>query len=232
MSQSMLEIDNLTAGYGRGVVLEGVSLAVGAGEVVGLLGLNGAGKTTLLRTLMGLVPSRAGRVRFDGEDITNRAPFEVARRGVAYVPQGREIFDGFTVEDNLRLGNLDDTPFDFAFRHFPALEARRRQRAGELSGGQQQQLAIARALMGAPKLLLLDEPSEGLQPSIVAEITETLRAIAATTGAAILLVEQNIDMVLALADACAFLETGRIEARHAADALRAAPEILHDFLAL
>ncbi|HUT50662.1 MAG TPA: ABC transporter ATP-binding protein [Alphaproteobacteria bacterium] len=228
----MLEVETLTAGYGRGVVLDGVSLTVGAGEVVGLLGLNGAGKTTLLRTLMGLVQTRAGRVRFDGDDITGCAPFEVAGRGVAYVPQGREIFGDFTVEDNLRLGNLGETPFDLAFHHFPALESRRRQRAGELSGGQQQQLAIARALMNRPRLLLLDEPSEGLQPSIVGEITETLTAIAETTGAAILLVEQNIDMVLALADACAFLETGRIEARHSADALRAQPEILHDFLAL
>jgi len=228
----MLEVDTLTAGYGRGVVLDGVSLTVGAGEIVGLLGLNGAGKTTLLRTLMGLVPTRAGRVRFDGDNITGRAPFEVAGRGVAYVPQGREIFGGFTVEDNLRLGNLSDTPFDLAFLHFPALESRKRQRAGELSGGQQQQLAIARALMNRPKLLLLDEPSEGLQPSIVGEITETLRAIAESTGAAILLVEQNIDMVLTLADNCAFLETGRIEAHHGADALRARPEILHEFLAL
>lgn len=228
----MLEIADLRAGYGRGIVLDGVSLTVDAGEVLGLVGLNGAGKTTLLRTIMGLLPARAGRVRFDGADITNRPPFEVARRGVAFVPQGREIFGDFTVEDNLRLGNLAEAPFDLAYDHFPALQSRRRERAGNLSGGQQQQLAIARALMSRPKLLLLDEPSEGIQPSIVAEITETLRAIAAGTGAAILLVEQNTDMVLALADACAFLETGRIDARHPAEALRARPEVLNDFLAL
>ncbi len=227
----MLELDEVTSGYGRGTVLDRVSLRVGKGEVLGLLGRNGAGKTTLLKTVMGLIRARSGKVGFDGAGITRAAPFEIARRGIAYVPQGRQIFDDFTVEQNLHMGDLDGGRFERATGPFPALAEWRRKRAGDLSGGQQQQLAIGRALMGAPKLLLLDEPSEGLQPSMVAEITDALATIARQTGAAILLVEQNIDMVLGLCGRCAFLEGGRIAGHHEIDALKAKPEILEDFLA-
>ncbi len=227
----MLELEELTSGYGRGTVLDRVSLRVGKGDILGLLGRNGAGKTTLLKTVMGLIRARSGRVRFAGAEITRAASFEIARGGIAYVPQGRQIFDDFTVEQNLRMGDLEGGRFERAYGPFPALADWRRKRAGDLSGGQQQQLAIGRALMGAPKLLLLDEPSEGLQPSMVAEITGALGAIARETGAAILLVEQNIDMVLDLCGRCAFLEGGRITGHHEIDALIAAPEILEEFLA-
>ena len=227
----MLELQELTSGYGRGTVLDRVSLRVGKGEVLGLLGPNGAGKTTLLKTVMGLIRARSGHVRFDNADLSSAASYEIARRGIAYVPQGRQIFDDFTVEQNLRMGDLDSGRFERAYGPFPSLADWRHKRAGDLSGGQQQQLAIGRALMGAPKLLLLDEPSEGLQPSMVAEITGALGTIARDTGAAILLVEQNIDMVLGLCGRCAFLEGGRITAHHEIGALKSAPEILEEFLA-
>lgn len=227
----MLEVDGLVSGYGGGVVLDGVSLRVAAGEVLGLLGRNGAGKSTLLRTLMGLLEADGGSVRFDGAGIANRPPFEIARRGIAYVPQGRDIFPDFTVLDNLRMGDLDRPAYDRAFRHFPVLKERQRDRAGALSGGQQQQLAIGRALMGAPRLMLLDEPSEGLQPSIVVDIADTLGRIVAETGAAVLLVEQNVDMVMDLCHRCAFMEKGRIAEQQDIEALRGRPEILDTYLA-
>ncbi|MHA1537745.1 MAG: ABC transporter ATP-binding protein [Alphaproteobacteria bacterium] len=227
----MLELDEVISGYGRGTVLDRVSLRVGEGDILGLLGRNGAGKTTLLKTVMGLIRARSGRVRLEGADITRAASFEIARNGIAYVPQGRQIFDDFTVEQNLRMGDLGGGRFERAYGPFPGLAQWRRKRAGDLSGGQQQQLAIGRALMGAPRLLLLDEPSEGLQPSMVAEITGALGAIARESGAAILLVEQNIDMVLGLCGRCAFLEGGRIAVHHEIGALEAAPEILEEFLA-
>jgi len=227
----MLEIEALTSGYGRGTVLDQVSLHIAKGETLGLLGRNGAGKTTLLKTVMGLIRARSGRVRFGGTDLTRAAPFEIARGGIAYVPQGRQIFDDFTVEQNLRMGDLDGGNFERAYGPFPALAGWRRKRAGDLSGGQQQQLAIGRALMGAPKLLLLDEPTEGLQPSMVAEITGALGKISRETGAAILLVEQNIDMVLSLCARCTFLEGGHIAGHHEIGALKAKPEILEELLA-
>jgi len=210
---AMLTIEDLHGGYGESEVLHGVELEVGAGEALALLGRNGMGKTTLLRTVMGLLPLRHGRIRFDGRDITGWPSHRIARAGIAYVPQGREIFADFTVEENLQLGLLGRAPRQREpaariFDWFPVLAERRRQRAGTLSGGQQQMLALGRALAVTPKLLLLDEPTEGIQPSIVHEIGLTLRRIATEAGIALLLVEQNVDLVTLVASRCAFLDNG------------------------
>ena len=180
----MLEVKNLVAGYrSGGRVLDGVSFSLAAGEIVALLGRNGMGKTTLMRTLTGQLQLQEGSINFEGTDLTNRPSFRFAKAGIGYVPQGREVFTDFSVEQNLMMGVLGkDGNFarlpDNAFDVFPILGERRQQRAGTLSGGQQQQLAIMRALVGRPKLLLLDEPSEGIQPSIVDEISVTLARIA------------------------------------------------------
>jgi branched-chain amino acid transport system ATP-binding protein/urea transport system ATP-binding protein len=233
----MLTIKGLEAGYRGSRVLNGLDLEVAEGGIAALLGRNGMGKTTLMRALMGLVPVAAGRIVFQGRDIAGLKPYAISNLGIAYVPQGREIFADFTVEENLRLG-LVGKPGGAgavpaaAYRHFPILAERRGQKAGTLSGGQQQQLAIARALVGRPRLLLLDEPSEGIQPSIVLQIAEILRTVAAEDGLAVLLVEQNVEMVLSLAADCAFIENGRVVARHAAAELGRDREILHRYLAV
>ena len=233
----MLTIETLEAGYGEARVLRGLDLTVGVGEILALLGRNGMGKTTLMRAIMGLLPARAGRIAVAGQDITGRKPFEIARLGVGYVPQGREIFGAFTVEENLVMGQLgQDTrnaPLPEAlFDYFPILAERRRQSAGTLSGGEQQQLAIARALVAEPRLLLLDEPSEGIQPSIVEQIAETLAAISRDRGLTLVLVEQNIEMALDLADRCAFLEDGRIAQETSAAAAHADETLLQRYLAI
>ena len=233
----MLTIDALEAGYGEARVLRGLDLTVGQGEILALLGRNGMGKTTLMRAIMGLLPVRAGRIDVAGQDITGRKPFEIARLGVGYVPQGREIFGAFSVEENLVMGQLgQDTrnaPLPEAlFDYFPILAERRRQSAGTLSGGEQQQLAIARALVAEPRLLLLDEPSEGIQPSIVEQIAETLGAISRDRGLTLVLVEQNIEMALDLADRCAFLEDGCIVEEVSAVAARDDEALLQRYLAI
>lgn len=193
----LLEIAGLVAGYGGGTVLHGVDLSVAPGEGVAVLGRNGVGKTTLLKAIIGLVRPRSGTIGFAGARIGGLPPFRIARAGIAYVPQGREVFADLTVEENLILGDLQAPDAGRAYAVFPALAERRRVPAGRLSGGQQQQLAIARALMARPRLLLLDEPSEGVQPSVVLELADTLAAVAAAEGMAIILVEQNIDLALA-----------------------------------
>jgi urea transport system ATP-binding protein len=212
----MLRIRGLVAGYAdAGSVLESIDLEVAAGESVALMGRNGMGKTTLLRAIMGLLRPSAGAVTFDGVELTGRPPFEASNAGIAYVPQGREIFKDFTVEENLRLGLLGKQGMaarvpDAIYGRFPILAERRAQRAGTMSGGEQQQLAIARAVISRPRLLLLDEPSEGIQPSIVQSIAATVSAISREDGTSVLLVEQNLDLVLALTTRCLFIENGRI----------------------
>jgi urea ABC transporter ATP-binding protein UrtE len=206
----MLEVSDLHAGYGGSEVLEGLSFVVASGEIVTLLGRNGMGKTTTLRAIMGLIKIDSGAIRFDGDDITSHDTFEIARAGIAYVPQGREIFGALTVEENLRLGALRSGAIEEAYQLFPALREKRHHPGGSLSGGQQQQLAIARALVSRPKLLLLDEPSEGIQPSIVQEIATIVASAARASGIAVLLVEQNTDLALATADRALFLDHGAI----------------------
>ena len=210
----MLELKGVQSGYGEGLALHGVSLSVASGEALGVLGRNGAGKTTLLKTVMGLLPARAGSIRLAERNLTNAAPFDVAAAGVGYVPQGREIFQDFTVEQNLLLGDLSSgrEEIEAAYEMFPILRERATMLGGSLSGGQQQQLALARALMRKPKLLLLDEPSEGIQPSIVGQIAEILTTIAARDDITIILVEQNIDMVRRVCSRVVFLESGTVAA--------------------
>jgi branched-chain amino acid transport system ATP-binding protein/urea transport system ATP-binding protein len=211
-----LEIENLVVGYVRGShVLDGLSLEVDTGEAVALLGRNGMGKSTLLRTIAGHLRPSAGEIRLDGRRLDSEPPYRVARAGVGYVPQGRDIFADFTVEENLRVGVLGRGRLgaaipDWAFAFFPILGERRRQLAGTLSGGQQQQLAIVRALVGMPQLLLLDEPSEGIQPSIVHDIGARLKRYLGERALSLLLVEQNLDLVASLASRVLFVENGRI----------------------
>ena len=211
----MLEAEGLGSHYGRIQALRGIDLCVGEGELVALVGANGAGKTTLLRALSGVQPLSAGRVRFDGADITAAAPDRRVRLGIVQVPEGRQVFAPLSVEDNLRLGAYLRSKSEAAqgiekvYAMFPVLKQKRREPAGTLSGGQQQMLAMGRGLMALPRLLLLDEPSMGLAPKLVEEIFACVRALksAATT---IFLVDQNARAALAVADRGYVLETGRI----------------------
>jgi len=215
----MLKVNSLNQYYGGSHILRDLSFEVPAGKVTALLGRNGVGKTTLLRTLMGLVPARTGGVAFHDKDITRAKPFERARVGIGYVPQGREIFPRLTVEENLRMG-LATLPRGARlpariFELFPVLGQMLGRRGGDLSGGQQQQLAIGRALAMGPRLLILDEPTEGIQPSIIKDIERAIRALAATGEMAILLVEQYYDFARSLADQYLVMERGEILRRGA-----------------
>ena len=224
-----LALEGVNCYYGEVQILNDVSLHVEAGEIVGLLGRNGAGKTTTLRAIMGLVRPRSGTIRLDGTELGRLRPHEIPRRGIAYVPQGRRLFPYLTVEENLRMGLLvrgggEDT-LEPVLDLFPMLRDRLRQPAGTLSGGQQQMLATARALCAKPEVLLLDEPSEGLMPTLVGRLLDTIVALKARR-VGILLVEQKVDAVLRVADRVALIENGRI-ARHATPAeLSAEPEVL------
>ncbi|MCR9213958.1 MAG: ABC transporter ATP-binding protein [Proteobacteria bacterium] len=211
----MLEITGLTSGYGGARVLSDVECKIPDGKVTALMGRNGMGKTTFIKTIMGLLKTEAGSIRFDGAAIERLSTFEISRLGIGYVPQGREVFDQFTVLENLRLSLLGHSiksqdGLDQIYEWFPILKERADQRAGTFSGGQQQILAIARALIANPRMLLLDEPTEGIQPSIVHEIGEKLAAIAKETGLTILVVEQNVDMVRTIASDALFMENGQI----------------------
>lgn len=233
---ALLEISGLSVAYGAIPVLHGVSFSIGTGSVTSLLGANGAGKTTTLRALSGMVRA-TGSVRLDGHPITGLAPERIARLGVAHVPEGRGTFSHLSVDENLRLGawlRRDrlgvDADRERMFTHFPRLKERLSQQAGTLSGGEQQMLAIARALMLAPRLLLLDEPSFGLSPRLVTELFEALRRIAAEERIAMLLVEQNARMALDLADTAHLLEHGRIVRSGPAAQLRDDPQVQRAYL--
>ena len=208
----MLTIDNLHQAYGGSHILRGLSFEVKTGEVTTLLGRNGVGKTTLLKSLMGLVRTKQGSINFDGKDITHLPPHQRVKAGIGYVPQGREIFPRLTVEENLLMG-LATKPGNTKipqriFDMFPVLRQMMHRRGGDLSGGQQQQLAIGRALAMGPKLLILDEPTEGIQPSIIKDIERAIRMLAETGAMAILLVEQYYDFAESLADQYLLMERG------------------------
>jgi urea transport system ATP-binding protein len=213
----MLHVQNIHQYYGGSHILRNVSLQAHAGQVTVLLGRNGVGKTTLLKALMGLVPLREGNITFEGQLITKATPYERARAGIGYVPQGREIFNRLTVEDNLRMGLATQkagTPIPAElFDMFPILDQMRHRRGGDLSGGQQQQLAIARALAGAPRLLVLDEPTEGIQPSIIKDIGRVIKQLAQRGDMAILLCEQYYDFAEELADQYVVMERGEVIAQ-------------------
>ncbi|MDA8108759.1 MAG: urea ABC transporter ATP-binding subunit UrtE [Betaproteobacteria bacterium] len=212
----MLTVLNLNQYYGGSHILRGLSFEVPQGKVTALLGRNGVGKTTLLKTLMGLVPAASGSVRFEGRELGAAPPYARVRSGIGYVPQGREIFPRLTVAENLAMG-LASRPRGTRlpariFELFPVLKQMLRRRGGDLSGGQQQQLAIGRALAMGPKLLILDEPTEGIQPSIIKDIERAIRALAAAGDMAILLVEQYYDFARSLADQYLVMDRGEIVA--------------------
>jgi branched-chain amino acid transport system ATP-binding protein len=211
----LLSVEELRAGYGRIPILGGVSLGVAPGEAVGILGHNGMGKTTLLRALMGYLPATAGRVAIEGRDLTRASPTVRARAGIGYVPQGREIFPALSVRENLRMGCLlakapEAATIDAILDTFPRLKAYLDRPGGALSGGEQQLLALARCLCAGPRIVLLDEPTEGIQPSIIEEIVETLQAIRRTRGLTVLLVEQNLAFIAGLSDRVLILQKGLI----------------------
>jgi branched-chain amino acid transport system ATP-binding protein len=229
----MLEASGLAAGYLGENVVEGVDLQVAAGQAVAVIGSNGAGKTTLFRALCGMLPVSAGRVRFDGQDITGRPAHRVARAGLAYVPAERHLFPGMSVRENLLLGAYPGRPDPSAFERvldlFPRLKERRKQPAGSLSGGEQQMLAVGRALMSRPRLLMLDEPTTGLAPKLARSAYEALRALR-ETGVTLLVAEQQVPLALSLADRGYVLENGRIRLEGASGDLERNPEVRRAYL--
>ena len=214
MTGTALSIRDVSSGYGGAIVVRNVTLDVASGQIFALLGKNGMGKTTLLKTALGLVAARSGRIDVFGDDVTGLPAYLIARRGVAYSPQEQTLFQDLTVEENLRLGLRDDrrvvAEIDRIAQYFPIIGERRRQKGGTLSGGEQKMLIVSRALMAAPRLILIDEISEGLQPSMVQRLAGVLRAERARTGAAILVVEQNVPFALSIADRYAVLKLGEI----------------------
>jgi branched-chain amino acid transport system ATP-binding protein len=233
----VLEIKNLTAGYGAIDALHGVSLRVNPGEIATLIGANGAGKTTLLRAISGLVKARSGEVLYDGKSITGLAPHNIARMGVAHVPEGRMVFANLTVLENLRMGaylqndgKVIRHEMEKVFEIFPRLNERQAQVAGTLSGGEQQMLAIGRALMGRPKFLMLDEPSLGIAPLLVKTIFEKIVEINRREGIPILLVEQNANLALEISRFGYVLETGRVILQDEAGALKKNPQVRSAYL--
>ena len=212
----MLTVEGINQYYGGSHILRDVSLEARPGEVTVVLGRNGVGKTTLLKSLMGVVPIKTGTVKLDGADLARATPYERVRRGVGYVPQGREIFSRLTVEENLRMGLATckggtAIPAEL-YELFPVLKQMLGRRGGDLSGGQQQQLAIARAIAAGPKLLLLDEPTEGIQPSVIKDIGRVIRRLARERGMAVLLVEQYYDFAAELADRYVVMDRGAVRA--------------------
>jgi branched-chain amino acid transport system ATP-binding protein len=231
----MLTLENIVAGYGESQVLNGISFGVGASQVVTLLGRNGMGKTTTVRAIMGLIRPSAGHIRFDGAEITGAAPYRIAQRGIGLVPEGRQIFPTLSVEENLiataanRAGGTPRWDLPAIYALFPRLAERRRQSGAKLSGGEQQMLAIGRALMTNPRLLVLDEATEGLAPLIRAEIWQVLAKLRAE-GQAILLIDKNLAAVMRLADWHVVIEKGRVVWQGNSTALAAAPEIRDTYL--
>jgi len=209
----MLELDGVSAGYDSTPILRDVDLQVDTGEIVGVMGKNGVGKTTLMKTVIGLLEPTDGTITYASTDVTDAPADERARAGIGYIPQGRDVFPKLTVEQNIRMGKTvnadsDELLYDEIYDYFPVLQERASQQAGTLSGGQQQMLAIARALVSNPDLLLLDEPSEGIQPSIVDQISRDMQTINDELGTTVLFVEQNLGVIREMADRCYAMERG------------------------
>jgi branched-chain amino acid transport system ATP-binding protein len=233
----MLEVQDLDVRYGGVRALGQVSLTVEPGEIVALFGPNGAGKTTTLRAISGLVAPSAGSISWEGRRIDRVAPEEIVRRGIAHVPEGRQVFPELSVEENLLIGAYArrgrvKSQLTSLYERFPILRERRNQPGGNLSGGEQQMLAIARALMGGPRLVLLDEPSMGLAPRTVQQVFELLRTLNTQDGTALLLVEQNARMALGLARRAYLLETGSVVLSGTSEEVRASPAVARSYLGL
>jgi branched-chain amino acid transport system ATP-binding protein len=233
----VLEVKNLTVNYGVITALQGVSLSVRQGNIVTLIGANGAGKTTTLRAISGLLKARSGEVLYEGRPVTNLPPHEIVRQGLAHVPEGRMVFANLSVMENLRMGaylvrdrHAIAQGLDYVFGVFPRLKEREKQLAGTLSGGEQQMLAIGRALMGRPKFLMLDEPSLGIAPLLVQKIFEKIVEINREQGLTILLVEQNANLALEVSSYGYVLETGRILLEGPAAELRSNPQVKSAYL--
>lgn len=235
MGNIVLELDDVHTYYGQSHVLQGISLAVAEHEVVSLLGRNGAGKTTTIRTISGLTPPRAGRIRFRGREIAGTPPYAICRLGVKLVPQGRRIFPGLTVQENLLLALVGQprvakrSELGRIYERFPILQNRETQAAGSLSGGERQILAVARALLGRTALILLDEPSEGLAPLVVRSVMQTILEIR-DKGVAVLLAEQNVKMALESCDRHYIIDKGRVRFSGRTDDILRSDEILHGYL--
>lgn len=234
----LLSLENVDLGYGELQVVFGISLEVGQHELIGLVGGNGSGKSTILRAVSGMISPRAGRIMFNGEDVGGLSPHQMALRGLAHVPMGRQLFDDMSVEENLLLGahlpharKRRSEGFERVYRLFPDLERYRRTMAGALSGGQQQMVAIGRALMLHPRMLIMDEPSLGLAPLLVREVMEVIRRVS-ETGIPILLVEQNVAQVLRISDRAYVLDNGRIVVEGASEGLLGNPMVRKAYLGL
>jgi branched-chain amino acid transport system ATP-binding protein len=228
----MLSLNNVDAGYGKSQVLHSVSLNIGDGESVALLGRNGVGKTTTLRTIMGLTPISNGSVSLDGDRLDKLAAYNIPRRGVGYVPQGRHIFPELSVYENLCIGlasDPNDRELDPIFERFPRLKERVHQAGGTLSGGEQQMLAIARCLVMKPRILILDEPTEGIMPKLVAEIRAEIKLIN-KSGVSIFLVEQNVLTAISVCSRIYIMEKGHICVEQTSEELRSKPELVHRYL--
>jgi branched-chain amino acid transport system ATP-binding protein len=220
-----LDVAGLRTGYGDSPILQGIDLTVRPREIVAVIGRNGVGKSTMMRCLIGQLRVWAGAISFNGNNISALPAEQRAKLGFGYIPQGREVFSRMTVEENLRVGEMigsrrEKKLYEMVYEFFPILAERREQKAGTMSGGQQQQLAIGRAMIGNPKLLLLDEPSEGIQPSIVFEIMRVIRRVNNELGTTILFVEQNLDVIQSLAQRCYVMDKGRIVAERQAHELQ------------
>lgn len=234
----LINISGLGAGYGGGKVLHDISLTVKEGEILAVIGRNGVGKTTLMKALIGDVKPMEGSINFKGKDITKLRPAQRAREGIGYVPQGRGIFNRMTVGGNLKLGetvgstsNGSGFNYDRVYDYFPILEERFNQKAGTMSGGQQQQLSLGRVLVGHPELILLDEPSEGIQPNIVQQIGHIIRRLRDQEGLTVIIVEQNLELIRSTADRCIVIDKGAIVAEISPDEL-ADPAVAKRYLAI
>lgn len=231
----MLEVKSIDTYYGNAQALFDISLSVAAGECVSLLGRNGAGKTTTLRSIMGLTAPRSGTILFKGQDLRHKTPYRIAQAGIAFVPEDRRVFPVLTVEENLKLAfkrgaNSSPWSLDRVYAVFPKLDQLKARSGGNLSGGEQQMLAIARALMGNPDLLLLDEPTEGLAPIVVEELVQAIGRLTNEEGMTVLLVEQNINVALALVSRCYVLDHGTVVLEDSADSIRENEKLRHDLL--
>ncbi len=236
MSENLLVVSNVVSGYGSVSVINGVSLRVRKGEIVSLVGANGAGKSTLLNTISGIIPLKSGSVSLEGEDLAGRSAATVSRKGLRHVPEGRRVFADLTVEENLWLGGYRQPKqdvarrLDYIYGRFPRLAERRWQAAGTMSGGEQQMLAIGRAITAGPKVLMFDEPSMGLAPLVVAEIFRIIRQLRDDTGVGILLVEQNARAALRIADSACVLSLGKVTLTGSGSEILKNPEVIEMFL--